>query len=200
MKHILFIGNSYTYFHDMPHSLFLPMAKEQGYDLSVTSITAGGYYLSWYADPLNPEGIRLREVLKDTHFDAIILQDQSCNPVKNPEMFMQSVGELCAILLPYTDHFLLYCTWGRIEGCPKLSELGLTSEEMTAALSRAYNAAALRYGMSVAEVGLAFEAYAKEHGQASLYDPDGSHPSPLGSRLAAEVILSALKNEGILDT
>ena len=74
-KKILFIGNSYTYFHDMPERIFAPMAERDGCDFEVRALTHGGYKLCWYADPENEEGKRLREVIADRHFDCIVLQD-----------------------------------------------------------------------------------------------------------------------------
>jgi hypothetical protein len=36
MKNILFIGNSYTYFNDMPEKIFAPRAEAAGYPANVT--------------------------------------------------------------------------------------------------------------------------------------------------------------------
>ena len=46
MKNILFIGNSYTYYSDMPEKIFLPMAEAAGLDCAVTAVTVGGCTLS----------------------------------------------------------------------------------------------------------------------------------------------------------
>ena len=42
---ILFIGNSYTYFNDMP-GLFEKECEKNGVTADVDSVTAGGYRLS----------------------------------------------------------------------------------------------------------------------------------------------------------
>ena len=47
---VLFIGNSMTYFHDMPTAIFEPMAKSAGLDVKVSSITAGGRFLREYLE------------------------------------------------------------------------------------------------------------------------------------------------------
>ena len=41
---ILFIGNSHTYYHDLPAWVAL-MAKEEGYECDVTMLAHGGWYL-----------------------------------------------------------------------------------------------------------------------------------------------------------
>lgn len=191
-RKILFIGNSYTFFGKMPEEIFSPLACEQGLDVSVTSVTRGGWYLRKFADPENEEGKRLREVIAGERYDVIVLQEQSCNPVRDKEDFLRSVGALRALLAPHTGHFVLYATWGRCSGSPMLEELGISSEEMTDRLRDAYDEAGRKYGMAVAEVGLAFRAYAKEHSAEELYNPDLSHPSLLGSHIAAKTILDTV--------
>lgn len=115
-----------------------------------------------------------------------MIQEQSINPVKDEESFLGGVRDVAALV--DAEHFILYSTWGRNEGSPKLAELGLTREEMTERLSDAYNKAGKLYGMTVAEVVRAFLAYESRD---ELYSEDMSHPSPIGSELAARVIFEA---------
>jgi hypothetical protein len=61
---------------------------------------------------------------------------------------------------------------------------------MTERLSLSYNKAAELYGMGVAEVGKAFLRYEP---RCELYDPDNSHPSAIGSGIAARVIFEAAR-------
>ena len=84
----------------------------------------------------------------------------------------------------------------RPDGGPELSykaaQLGaqeVTEAELNEALAQAYDAVGAKLGLPVAHVGRAFAAYAAEHPEAELYDPDLLHPSLLGSTVAAETIL-----------
>lgn len=183
---VLFIGNSYTYYNDMPEAYFKRLLSDAGYDASVTAITKGGAYLSQYADPEHEQGIRLRDTVDGQHYDVCVIQEQSINPIKDEQSFLGGVRDVAALV--DAEHFVLYSTWGRNEGSPKLWELGLTREEMTERLSDAYNKAGKLYGMTVAEVGRAFLAYESRD---ALYSEDMSHPSPIGSELAARVIFEA---------
>ncbi len=192
MKNILFIGNSYTFYNDMPEAIFAPMANAAGYECTVASLTHGGYFLSQFADPTNEEGIRLRELIKDRHYDAVILQDHSIGPIKKREEFLAAVGDLIALFGDSADRFVLYATWGRHPDSPDLSRIGMDSGAMSVALSDAYNEAARHYSIEVAEVGRAFAARRTADPAAELYDPDRTHPSAEGSRLAAETILQVL--------
>lgn len=191
-KRILFVGNSYTYFYDMPEAIFAPMAKEAGFDCEVQAVTHGGYKLAWYADPENEEGQRLRRVVEGRHFDCIVLQDHSLSTILDPGEFFGGIRRLKELLQPHTDRFVLYATWGRKPGCVTLDELGMTNGEMTRHIAESYDEAAQRFGMGVAHVGRAFEAYLREHPDAELYFEDLHHSSHLGSTIAAKTILAEI--------
>ena len=184
---VLFVGNSYTYYYDMPQTFFTDMAAKVGYDAEVTSITAGGYFLSQYVDPEDAEGQRLRAAISGKRFDWVVLQEQSTNAIEDEERFFFGVQQLMELI--DADRYILYATWGRNDGSPDLVKLGLTRQEMTEKLSTAYGKAAKRYGAGVAEVGKAFWEYSLTHDKDELYNPDMSHPSALGSEIAARVIL-----------
>ena len=184
---VLFVGNSYTYFNDMPKTSFVKEAEAAGVKVSVTAVTKGGWYLSKYADENDEYGKRLRKVISGKHYDFAVLQDQSLCPIKDEERFLSGAGALKDII--DAEKLVLYATWGRNDGSPDLEALGMTRKEMTERLSAAYNKAGERYGMLVAEVGRAFLEYPEKD---ALYDADKSHPSPLGSEIAARVIFAAM--------
>ena len=191
-KSILFIGNSYTYYHNMPESIFAPKASAAGVDLEIHAVTHGGYFLSQFADPQDDEGLRLRAVIENRRFDYIVLQDHSLSTITNPGNFFDGISGMKKLLADKTDRFILFATWGRKPGCETLEEIGMSHEEMTRHIAEYYDEAAQRFDMSVAHVGKAFSAYAREHPEAELYFSDLHHSSPLGSAVAAEVILKVI--------
>lgn len=191
-KSILFVGNSYTYYHDMPERIFAPMAAKAGYDIEVRAVTHGGYKLAWFADPDNEEGKRLRDVVAGRHFDCIVLQDHSLSTIVDPGEFFGGIRSLKTLLEDKTDRFVLYATWGRKPGCETLEELGMTNEEMTRHIAEQYEEAGQRFGMTVAHVGKAFAAYTQQNPDSELYFVDLHHSSELGSTIAAETILKAI--------
>lgn len=191
-KRILFIGNSYTYYHDMPERIFTPMAREAGLDVEVQALTHGGYQLNWYADPENPEGKRLRSVIEGRHFDVIVLQDHSLSTIVNPGDFFGGIRGLKELLQSHTDRFVLYATWGRKPGCVTLEEINMTNEEMTRHIAEFYDEAGQRFDMTVAHVGKAFAAYRVAHPEEELYFEDLHHSSVLGSTIAAQTILNTI--------
>lgn len=195
MKNILFIGNSYTYYSDMPEAIFAPMAEAAGYPANVTSVTRGGYHLFQFADPEDEGGKQLRVAIAGNHYDVVVLQDQSSGPIFERAEFEQAVGDLMTLFGDQADQFVLYATWGRHPDSPDLAEFGFTSEEMTEKLSAAYNEVGARYGIKVAEVGKAFAARRAAHPEEDLYDPDCTHPSKLGSTVAAQTILRVIMGD-----
>lgn len=192
-KRILFVGNSYTYFYDMPERIFAPIAKAAGLDCEVQAVTHGGYKLAWYADPENEEGKRLRQVVEGRHYDCIVLQDHSLSTILDPGDFFGGIRALQELLAGNTDRFVLYATWGRKPGCPALEEIGMTNPEMTRHIAEHYDEAGRRFRMDVAHVGKAFVAYAQAHPDAELYFEDLHHSSKLGSTIAAETILAEIR-------
>ena len=189
MKNILFVGNSYTYYSDMPQALFVPLATRAGLDCRVTSVTVGGCTLARFADETDGPGQKLRDAIAGQYYDLVVLQEHGTQPVRNPALFEQSVAALLRLLQPQAERFLLYATCGRKTGHGDLERLGMTEAELNEALACAYDAVGEKFGVPVAHVGRAFAAYAAAHREAELYDPDLLHPSLLGSTLAAEEIL-----------
>ena len=186
---ILFIGNSYTYFFDLP-TLFADLCRANGHDIRVDSVTAGGRELhecltEFYSD-LNvgdPLGKKISELLEEVEYDVLILQEQSCLPYHNPELFFAGAVGLSTIIGAWRT--ILYATWGRMDGSEDLDYFGWTRLSMTKGLYDSYcHAAALVHG-EVSPVGLCFAKAVETIPEIDLYDPDKSHPSYAGSCVAA---------------
>jgi stage IV sporulation protein A len=96
-----------------------------------------------------------------------------------------NMGNGCVKLTINVKKNLLYATWGRKTGCPLLDELGMTSEEMTVHLAKAYQKAANLLGAEISPVGACFCKLNKCAPEVELYNKDLSHPSLLGSTVAA---------------
>ena len=179
---ILFIGNSYTYYNDMPQML-AALAKENGNDVSVDAVTKGGRKL--YAN-LTEGDEYLAQILSlcdQKSYDVLFLQEQSYFPLIDAKGFQTGVGGLKELVR--AKRTILYATWGRKEGCPLLEEKGWTSSGMTRDLYDAYLLAAELCGAELSPVGLCFDLLTREHPEIDLHNPDLSHPSYAGSCVAA---------------
>ena len=177
---ILFIGNSYTYFNDMP-SLLESLAVDNGKDVSIDSVTAGGRRLVQNLDDNDEHTKKLTELVSKNNYEVLILQEQSYFALVDPDEFERGVGGLISLVNAKTN--LLYATWGRKSGSELLETYGWTSSQMGRMLDEAYCKAAEKYPSCVSHVGLCFEALSREHSDIELYTEDLSHPSYLGSCL-----------------
>lgn len=215
----LFVGNSYTFFSDLP-----AVHAELATALSLmpaapASVTAGGYTLRQHAMDAATDGTALATFLRtgsdaERDWDAVVLQEQSQIPGfpdGNGERAAseEAASELGALIDDDGGSVVLYLTWGRERGDDTNPGLFPDFVTMEAALEAGYRAIAARLiaegrAVRIAPVGPAF---ARVHaavlaegvdptseGSAfdALYDPDGSHPSALGTYLAACVILSTI--------
>ena len=190
---ILFIGNSYTYFNDMPTAIFQKIAESAGYTVQVTAITKGGWTLEKHADPADEYGALVDAALRKNRYDYVILQEQSVRPASEPEKFYAAVRLLTEKIRANGATPILYATWGRKTGSKLLAEHGWTNGEMTKLLADAYRTIGEELSIPVAYAGLAFHDVYTHHGDTiDLYDPDRTHPSAIGSYLAALTIFARI--------
>lgn len=193
---VLFIGNSYTFYNDMPTAIFEKLAAGAGFEIKTTAITKGGYQLYRYADPTDEYGAKVAAALTEAgKYDFVILQEQSVRPAgENAADFYAAVRSLAASIRQVGAKPVLYATWGREPGSPTLEKHGWTSEEMTWRLAAAYEAIGQELRIPVAHVGLAFRDVLDKEAGIGLYNPDQSHPSFAGSYLAAATLLGRMLN------
>ena len=182
---ILFIGNSYTYYNDMP-AIFKALCEENGQTVEVASVTKGGWLLHRYLDVENEYAQALRKHFAE-QFDVVFMQEQSCLPVVDHALFEDGAKRIREAFGENVKRFIFYATWGRKEGSEKLTELGMTRESMTDALEASYKNAAQSLGFELSPVGRAFLEMKAIAPEIDLYNSDLTHPSRLGSCLAALV-------------
>ena len=193
---ILFIGNSYTYFHDLP-AVFAALANENGKNVTAHSVTRGGRKLNQFMNTEDDCTKELGSVLADNPpFDAVFLQEQSMLPYRDYDAFFGGTKHVAdTVRAAGAKRVCFYVTWGRKPGCPDLDEMGWTHESMTAGLHDAYFRAAEALSMECADVGAVFHKLVGNHPEIELYDPDGSHPSYTGTCLASLVMYKTVFGE-----
>ncbi len=180
---VLFVGNSYTFFHSMPQTFAALRGAE------VDSVTKGGYSLAHYASEENEMGRLFREKLA-LGWDVVVLQEQSLRPSETPETFLASLSQLVPMIRSAGAEPVLYETWGRADGNEVLARHGWTHEEMQSRTRDAYERGAAAHGLRVVRAGdRLHEAYRRGE---PVYEADGSHPSETGSRVIAEAFAETL--------
>lgn len=179
---ILFVGNSYTYYNDMP-TLFSRLCGCNGKQAQVFSVTCGGRKLHENLDPHDVTTRQLDAVVAQNAMDVCILQEHSILPLLDFPRFSANIDALMEKLGPM--RYVLYQTWGRKAGSEFLAEHRMTTRTMTNGLQRAYGTVAASRGLGCSPVGLCFLSVYENHPDIELYDPDLTHPSYAGSCLAA---------------
>jgi hypothetical protein len=172
---VLFIGNSLTYYHEMP-SMLADLAKAgKQRPLRFEQETPGGYPLEGHWKDQRALGkIRSRK------WDFVILQENSAGYMNQKSMVEYGV-KFDAQIKKQGAKTLLYATWATKDN-PQTQKL----------ISEAYLKLAKETNAKVAPVGKAWEEYIALKTKLDLHDEDGLHPSAAGSYLAACVFYSAI--------
>lgn len=181
---ILFIGNSYTYYNDMP-LLFEKLCVENGRDVKVNAVTCGGHKLYEYLDNGDQYVEELNALAKNQKYDICFLQEHSTFSALKTDIFVDAVYRLTEKLKNCAKQFILYETWGRKAGSDVLEKNQWTNESMTFKVAEAYKKASEKVSVPISHVGRYFYGITNNHKEINLYHEDLSHPSYEGSCLAA---------------
>jgi hypothetical protein len=183
---VLFIGNSYTYYNNLP-AMLVKMAQVGGMGIVETGMVAPG---GWRLED-NWEKGDAHRVLREGRWDFVVLQDQSLlgtnyyldgRPRVGPDEVFRPFALNWAVAVQDVGAVpVFYLTWAR-KAAP---------EDQTA-LNYAYFRTAKETGAKVAPVGIAWAEVREKHPEIELFIADGSHPSPAGSYLAACTIYATI--------
>jgi hypothetical protein len=192
---ILFIGNSYTYFNNLPR-LVEAVAESQktGPRVEVDAVVSGGKTLQWHWD----NGAALRKI-RAGGWNFVVLQEQSTlgvAPARSGAPTGIPVINDPAAYFDYGTKFIdeikkagatpvLYATWAR-DGYP----------EQQRRLDDAFARLADKTDAVLVPAGLAWTVARLESPVLRLYMPDRSHPSATGSYLNALVFYQCLTGLG----
>ena len=192
---ILFIGNSMTYYHDMPTAIFEKMAASAGFDVTVRSVTAGGRFL-WEHLSLDDEPARAAKAAlaadKAGVYDFVVLQEGMPDLYTRTENFYEAVQTLAGRIRDLGAKPALYARMGNKRGNPELDDPACTYEHVYRTIVEAHETISQELDIPVAWAVRA--AYEMNEGPLpfDLYDPDRSHPSYAGSYVAALCVFTAL--------
>jgi hypothetical protein len=169
-EHILFVGNSYTYYHNMP-LMVVALAKAAGEPavMGVEVTAPGGSTLQQHY-----QGGEFHERLRSQKYAFVVLQEQSAGPLDNPAAMLEFGKLLDEDVKKAGAKTVLYLTWAR-QDAPQTQD----------AITAQYLALARQLEARVAPVGVAWQLWLKDHPNRPLHDKDGSHPNPRGAFLTA---------------
>lgn len=192
---ILFIGNSMTYYHDMPTAIFEKMAASAGFDVTVRSVTAGGRFL-WEHLSLDDEPARAAKAAlaadKAGVYDFVVLQEGMPDLYTRTENFYEAVRILTGKIRDLGAKPVLYARMGNKRGNPELDDPACTYEHVYQTIVEAHETISQELDIPVAWAVRAAYEMNEEPLPFDLYDPDRSHPSYAGSYVAALCVFTAL--------
>ena len=179
---VLFVGNSYTYYHSMPQ-MFKNLVHCQfpGTEVTAKFIGGGGATLKKHWDV----GEALHEI-RTAHWDYVILQGQSMFGSANladpdsPKQFFEYARKFDREIQQSSAQTVFFMTWCR-QNAPDQQQY----------LTRAYLKIADDLQSTVAPVGMVWEKL-RQRPKVNLYMNDGSHPTETGSYVAALTVLTTL--------
>lgn len=191
---VLWVGNSYTFFNDLPATV-RDIAASQDLKLAVTRVLKGGEKLSGHWQ--NPV---LQKALKRGGWDYVVLQEFSSTPAYSTESvardiypYAHQIDSMAKAHSPNV-HVIYYMTWGHKYGNVRQTDYPLDDdyELMQERIKTAYIEMAWMNHSWCAPVGMAWQQVRRERPELQLYTADCFHPSPLGSYLAANVIVTTI--------
>lgn len=176
---VLFLGNSHTFFHDMPE-LFARFAEATtGEKPEVVMLAYSGRDLEWH----RKEYFSLRFNLLYGGYDYCVIQ-QAAHPYPPVQSTMEIGGEIIDLCHRCGVKPVVYMTWAE-KRFPQNQQIMIDTCEKLAQTHQAL----------LAPVGRIWQQLRKEHGEIDLYHRDGEHAGPYGDFLVAAVLCKLLTGD-----
>jgi hypothetical protein len=201
-KRALFLGNSYTYYNDLPQ-LTVDIAFSAGDTLIVESNNPGGYTFEGHLGNTTSMGF-----IQEGNWDFVVLQQQSQMPAfPLPQVEVETfpfATQLNDSILAHSPcaETVFFMTWGRENGdqqnCANWPPV-CTYEGMDDLLSERYMMMAEMNQGVVSPVGAVWRHLRENHPDIDLFSSDGSHPSTAGSYVAAICFYTTFFQKSPLD-
>ncbi len=194
---VLFIGNSHTYYNDLPE-LFDDLAGAGGHNAYVDESTFGGATLQNHST--HPT---TRAKIDERRWNHVVLQEHSLYPAiehLRDTSFYPAAHALDALIGVQGSGTTLFMTWGWENG-GELCVGQYCSPDfpdyfaMQTAVSEAYRNLNEELGSFLVPVGEFWAAALREDPKSPLWNGDHYHPSPEGSYLAACVFYARIFDE-----
>ena len=178
---VLFVGNSHTYFNDMPAQFARMLREMTGEEPQIQMLAYSGRSLAWHRE----EYFALRFALLRGGFDYCVLQQQA-HPFPGEEVTEAALRQILPLCGASGTRPILFMTWAE-----------KAKPGNAALMSHCYRRLAELYDTLLAPIGELFERFRGT--DLELYWQDGEHASPYGSYLAAATLAALLAGTDKLD-
>lgn len=170
---VLFIGNSYTETNNLP-GMIAQLARQDDRPLEVEMVVRNGYSLDQHWQ----EGAA-RAAIEKGDWDYVVLQDQSEMPLLSPDKTIESGMLFGEVIRKVGAKPLLFVTWTKKYSSDQQQPITDTYIR----LAQEIDARLVPVGPVWVDVG---------RGRVVFYRPDESHPTPLGTYVAALVFYAVI--------
>ncbi len=172
---MLFVGNSLTYTNDLP-ALVTTVAGKNKITVTTEMLAFPNYALE---DHWN-DG-KMQELLAKNEYDFVVVQQGPSSQDEGRLMLLnygQKIKELCD---QYQSKLAFFMVWPAV-----------SNNRHFDGVIKNYRDAATSTNSILCPVGEVWHAHIKKTQDLSYYGPDGFHPSPEGSKKAAQIIVESL--------
>lgn len=176
---VLFLGNSHTYFHDMPELFARFVEVTTGEKPQVVMLAYSGRDWAWH----RREYFSLRFNLMYGGFDYCVTQ-QAAHPYPPPEATLADGEAIIALCRRCGVTPVVSMTWAEKRFPENQRKMIDTCERL-----------AREQGALLAPVGALWQAAREEHPEIELYHRDGEHAGPYGDFLIAAALCRLLAGE-----
>lgn len=192
---ILFVGNSHTFYNNLPGT-FINIVQTMGHKSEVFELAQDYYSLEKFADTENEVGALLDKTVVGKKWDFVVLQENSSVAMSDSaeeNMYpyarvldekVKSSGGQTAFLMTWAPRD------GIKEGFKKQS-----LEQLQSVMAENYMAISDELNGLLIPAGISFMRCMKQYPDIELWAPDGYHPSPAGTYLAACTIYATVYQE-----
>lgn len=179
--HVLFVGNSYTYYENLPQIVSL-ISDRTKTKLITQKTTIGGAKLSehWKAE----RGLKTKAMIEKGKYDIVVLQEYSMGAINEPDSLKIYSKLFCDLIKKQGSTPCFYLTWAR-EKVPQYQDI----------INRVHSEVAKENHSALIPVGKAWALARQLRPDMNLFTPDGSHPSPIGTFLTACIFTASLSGE-----
>ncbi|MEO8562988.1 MAG: hypothetical protein ABI601_12980 [bacterium] len=171
---VLFIGNSLTYFNDLPGTL-AAIATMGGDTIVVDAVTRPGYALiDHYTAPTTTDAIAR---IRGARWEYVVLQQGPTSRAIHRDTLVIAARRLEGPIRAAGARPALYMVWPAVADTAVFDQVRLS-----------FRGAACKVNGAFWPAGEAWRAAWRLDPTLALYGPDGFHPSPLGTYLVALVM------------
>ena len=176
---VLFVGNSHTYFNDMPEMFAQFVERTVGEKPDVTMLAYSGRELEWHRS----EYFSIRFALMYGGFDYCVIQ-QAAHPYPPVDQTEKYFGQLADICRRCGTKPVVFMTWAQKEH-PENQQIMIDTCEKLARDN----------GALLAPIGAVWERVINDYPDIDLFYEDGGHAGVYGDFLIASVLCRTMTGD-----